>query len=83
MMMACVTSPKPKCVANRLVKVYKTSPSGSTLVDIARTSENGAWAAHGDFSASFGAKATVVRKTFGRQHHRKVCKSDTDTFGFI
>jgi hypothetical protein len=73
-----VTARHHKCVANRRVNVSKveSSPSGpvNILVDTARTSDNGAWAAHGDFSGSAGVRATAVRRKFGRHHH-KVCKS--------
>jgi hypothetical protein len=78
-----VASAHHACVANRIVKVYKSQPSGTTLVDTARTSDRGAWAAHGDFSASFGVKATVVRERIGRRHHHKICQSDSDTLPFF
>jgi hypothetical protein len=78
-----VASPHHGCVGDRVVKVYKSQPSGTTLVDTARTSDRGAWAAHGDFSASFGVKATVVRERIGRRHHRKICQSDSDTLPFF
>ena len=81
-----VTSSKHKCVANRRVNVYKvdSGPSGpvTTLVDTARTSDRGAWAAHGDFTGAVGAKATAVRKKFGRHHH-KVCRFRSDSFPFF
>ena len=81
-----VTSHHRACVPARRVKVFKVVSTDSTtstvLVDIARTSNHGAWAAHGDFG-SIGAKATVVRKRIG-PHHRKVCRAATsNSFPFF
>jgi hypothetical protein len=81
-----VSSPHRACVADRRVKVFKVVTTDSTttkvLVDIARTSNHGAWAAHGDFG-SIGAKATVVRKRIG-PHRHKICRADTsNSFPFF
>jgi hypothetical protein len=81
-----VSSPHRACVPDRRVKVYKVVASDSTttkvLVDVARTSNHGAWAAHGDFG-SIGAKATVVRKKVG-PHRHKVCRAaGSNSFPFF
>jgi hypothetical protein len=81
-----VSSSQPRCVADRRVRVYKvdSGPNGpvTTLVDTARTSNHGAFAAHGDFTGAVGAKAAAVRRKFGRHHH-KVCRATSDSFPFF
>ena len=68
-----VSSTKAKCVPDRKVKVYANHLSGPVLVDVARTSDNGAWAATGDFSGAGGLTAKVTKEDVGKN----TCGSDT------
>lgn len=71
-----VNSSRRRCVADRKVKVFATSPGESPrLVDLARTSDNGGWAARADFFGAGGVKAVAIKTKFGRRHHRKTCRS--------
>ena len=81
-----VSSEKPACIANRRVKLYvltnvpvKRGPTADReLVDIDRTSDNGAWSGFGDFQGADGAMAKVVKKDIGSNGHHHICGADTD-----
>jgi hypothetical protein len=76
-----VSSPRAACVPNRTVKVFAIFQNGSReLVDIARTSENGAFAAIGDFGNAVDALAKVTRKNIGGSGHRHICGRASDNF---
>jgi hypothetical protein len=81
-----VTSLHHACVPGRRVNAYKVVQTGSgtsrVFVDAARTSNHGAWAAHGDFG-SIGAKAVVVRKKIGRNHHKACRAASSNSFPFF
>jgi hypothetical protein len=65
-----VSSPRAGCVPDRTVKVFAIF---NELVDIARTSDNGAFAGVGDFQLARDALAKVTRKNIGRSGHRHIC----------
>jgi hypothetical protein len=82
-----LTSPNPKCLADRKVKIlfmYAGSPD-PVRVDIDRSSQQGAFA--GDGPATSGGNSIVgfvikvTGKTIGPRHHHKICASFQDSFG--
>jgi hypothetical protein len=75
-----VSSQRAGCVPNRTVKVFAIFQNGSReLVDIARTSDNGAFAGIGDFDNAVDALAKVTRKNIGGSGHRHICGRASDT----
>lgn len=72
-----LTTPNPKCLANRTVKIFYTNSNGTKLVDTDRTSNGGIWAGRGNIPLTSKARFTVTRKTFGRKGHRRTCASDS------
>jgi hypothetical protein len=75
-----VTSPSPKCVANRTVKVFfgYSGEDAFTPVDVAKTSKSGAFAGEGPESDGgneiVALKFKVLTKKFGPRHHRQTCR---------
>jgi hypothetical protein len=76
-----VSSTRAQCVPNRTVKVFAILQNGSReLIDIARTSDNGAFAGIGDFSNAVDALARVRRKNIGGSGHRHICGKASANF---
>ncbi len=76
-----VSAQRAKCVPDRTVKVFAVLQDGSRrLADIARTSDNGAFAAVGDFTGAVDALARVTRKNIGGSGHRHICAKASTTF---
>jgi hypothetical protein len=80
-----VGSEKEACVANRTVKLYalfnlpeKRGEFTKELVDVDRTSRNGAWSGTGNFIGTDGALAKLVRKDIGPKGHNHVCGAASD-----
>ena len=81
-----VGSEKQACIANRKVKLYVITDLPAKrrgeivkhVVDIDRTSDNGAWSGTGNFIGAEGAFAKVVKKDIGPKGHNHVCGADTD-----
>ncbi len=77
-----VSSARPSCVPDRTVKVFAIFADDSReLVDIARTSDNGAFAGVGDFDNAVDALAKVTRENIGRSGHRHICGKASERFG--
>jgi hypothetical protein len=77
-----VSSARARCVPDRTVKVFAIFADDSReLVDIARTSDNGAFAGVGDFDNAVDALAKVTRKEIGRSGHRHICGKASERFG--
>src|SRR5688500_5336473 len=76
-----VSSSRAAGVPNRTVKVFAIFIDDSReLVDIARTSDNGAFAGVGDFGNAVDALAKVRRKNIGGSGHRHICGRASDNF---
>jgi hypothetical protein len=68
-----ISSPNPKCLGGRLVRLFYTTPSGEKLVDTDRTSANGIWAAGGDNANFLGVRYKVTKRLIGHRGHRRTC----------
>jgi hypothetical protein len=69
-----VSSPNPKCIAGRSVKVFANYPDETKLLlDTGRPGAKGYWATRGDIFHASKLTARVARKTFGPKKHRKTC----------
>ncbi len=72
-----ITSPNPKCLSGRSVKVFISSTGNpDKLLDTAITSIGGYWGAGGDisgFSTITGIHARVTARRFGPKKHRRTC----------
>jgi hypothetical protein len=72
-----ITSPNPKCLSGRSVKLFISSTGNpDKLLDTATTSTGGYWGAGGDlsgFSTITRAYARVTAKRFGPKKHRRTC----------
>lgn len=69
-----VSSPNPKCVAGRSVKVFAGFPDDTkVLLDTGRSGTKGYWATAGDLFHVTKLTARVARKSFGPRKHRKTC----------
>jgi hypothetical protein len=77
-----VSSARAQCVPNRTVKVFAIFENGSReLLDIARTSDNGAFAGVGRPSDEIDdALAKVRRKNIGGSGHRHICGKASANF---
>jgi hypothetical protein len=75
-----VSSPRSGCVPNRTVRVFAIENGSRELVDIARTSDNGAFVGLGDFGAADDARAKVTRKNIGGSNHRHICGAANASF---
>jgi hypothetical protein len=76
-----VSSKASRCLADRRVKIFAIFHEGpKELVDIARTSDNGYFAGHADFTNARNALMRVTRKNIGRRGHRHVCGAASDMF---
>ena len=69
-----LTSPNPKCVSGRTVKLFFVYTStGRTLADTDLSSTHGIWALTGDNTDFTSIHLVVARKAFGPKGHRRVC----------
>ena len=68
-----LTSPNPKCIRGRVIKIFFKYPGGTRLVDTAISSPQGVWAGGGNDTGLIHARITGTRKTFGRRGHRRTC----------
>jgi len=71
-----LTSPNPKCLAGRTVKLVYYYPDGEKLVDTDVTSFSGIWGGSGP-SGITGLRYTATTKRFGPKKHRRTCASAT------
>jgi hypothetical protein len=72
-----VESAKGACIPGRTVRLFEVVDDGpDQLVDVARSSRNGAWAGRGDFSGPGDARVVVERRRLGGRGHRHICKAD-------
>lgn len=69
-----VSSPNPKCVAGRRLKVFANFPDGtSRFLDTGQSGAKGYWASSGDVFHVTGVTARVTKRTFGPRKHRRTC----------
>jgi hypothetical protein len=69
-----LTSPNPKCLAGRTVKLIFSHPGGGrTVDDTDLTSAGGVWGLTGDNSNFVAIHIRVTREAFGPRSHRTVC----------
>jgi len=80
-----ISSENPKCLGNRLVKLYAVEAADGggetlTLLDTDRTSKHGAWAALADDKPSGGElRAVVTKRNIGPSGHKHVCARAEET----
>ena len=68
-------SAKRRCIRGRTVKLQFKSGDNTRVVDVDRSSLNGAWAVRAHSSSAPDHEfVAVASKRFGRPHHRKVCR---------
>jgi hypothetical protein len=77
-----VISRREQCVADRRVKIFAVlDEDGSReLKDIVRTSPNGFFGTHQDFTGAENAVLRATPKNVGRGSHRHVCRGASDDF---
>jgi hypothetical protein len=68
-----VSSPRPGCVPNRLVKLFRRNPD--TLVGSDTTGQDGNWEVAA-FPENAFYYAKVTRKNIGPSGHRHICRAD-------
>lgn len=82
-----VTSPKPRCLRGRTVKLFSVLENGErVLLDYGRTSRGGAWAGHVTAAQDTVAEhylAVLKRKKYRRGGKKRVCAGDRHAFGQI
>lgn len=75
-----VSSPNPKCVPGRKIKVFAKQPAGpNVLLDTGRSGAEGYWAISGDLFHVNGLTARVTLKRFGPKKHRKTCSPSSQS----
>jgi hypothetical protein len=75
-----VSSPNPKCVADRRVKIISLTPNGPKLIDTDRAGRDGSFSGGGNFGDQVdGIRVKATRRSIGRSGHRLVCEPATDT----
>jgi hypothetical protein len=77
-----VISRREQCVADRRVKIFAVlDEDGSReLKDIVRTSHNGFFGTHQDFTNARNALLRATPKNIGRGTHRHMCGAASDDF---
>ena len=75
-----IRSPRAKCVPNRKVKMFALVGTGTPeLVDVGKTSREGAFGGIGRPSDVSAAKFTVVRRTIGSGDAKITCQARSFT----
>jgi hypothetical protein len=70
-------SPRQGCLPDRTVKLIAIFDEGEReVVDVDRSSRNGAWALKGSLSGAERAKVKVTKEDIGRSDHRHICQPD-------
>jgi hypothetical protein len=70
-----VSSPKPGCVPNRLVKLFREEGNNDTFLGSDRTDQEGDWEIASGISAGTPYYVKVTRKDIGGSAHDHVCKA--------
>ncbi len=82
-----LTSPSAKCVPKRTVKVLYDYGDGFELVDVAKSSNNGFFAAAGpneeNSNGADRAKFTLLEKTFRKRGQRHICDGEKLVAGIV
>jgi hypothetical protein len=81
-----LTSPQPRCLPNRKVRVLFNYGSGFVPVDVARSSDRGYFAGAGpsqnNGNPAQSIKFHLVKSTYTKHGHKQVCGGDTIAFPF-
>jgi hypothetical protein len=82
-----LSSSNPKCLPNRTVKLFFNDSGTSTLVDVDRSSSNGAWGVRGHAASEPDTYTVrVIRRRIDRSlgsAHRHICGRNKITSAFI
>ncbi|HEV8178497.1 MAG TPA: hypothetical protein VGP44_12535 [Gemmatimonadales bacterium] len=78
-----MTSPNPKCVSGRQVKIVVLRSNGTkTIIDTGVTSAKGLWAVSADYRRPFHGYFRVTSKRFGRAGRAHICSAAAIPFHF-